>query len=191
MFIIMTKIWLLIFSFSVLTAPLTATSGELDAVSTNLFSSDGYRIDRYRSPTPKVIDGVQTIDSAKIRVMLEETPTPVIIDVLNSEYRASRFIESKPHHSIPSAYWLPNTGRGALDRQWHNYLVKNTLKLANNSRDYPIIVMCKSDCWLSWNAAKRLKNAGFTKLFWFKDGIDSWQSANLPVELVTPVPPEF
>lgn len=187
----MIKRWLLIFSLSMLAIPLTATSSEHTSELDNLFSSDGYRVDRYRSPTPKSITGIKTVDSTKIQVMLKQAPTPIIIDVLNSEYRASRFIESKPHYSIPGAYWLPNTGLGTLDPGWRNYLVKNTLKLTNNNRSYPVIVMCKSDCWLSWNAAKRLKNAGFTQLFWFKDGIDSWQSANLPVERITPVPFKF
>lgn len=187
----MSRAWLLalIFVFSI--APVSVTADEAKSASQELFSPEGYRLDRYRSPTPDTIDDVQTISTSELKAALNATPTPIIIDVINSEYRASRFIETKPHYSVPGAYWLPNTGRGSLDQPWHNYLVNNALKLTMNSHDYPVVVMCKSDCWLSWNATRRLKNAGFTHLFWYKNGIDSWQNAGLPVEAITPVPPEF
>ncbi|WP_205077604.1 rhodanese-like domain-containing protein [Marinobacter salexigens] len=159
--------------------------------STAHFSSDGYRTDRYRSPTPATVAGVQTVDTQKLQTLLDTAQPPIVIDVINSEYRASLFIETEPHVSVPGAYWLPNTGRGELDQQWHNYLVENALRLTENNKSYPIVVMCKSDCWLSWNAARRLHKAGFTQLYWYKDGIDSWQDSNLPVETITPVPPEF
>ncbi|MGO1503044.1 MAG: rhodanese-like domain-containing protein [Marinobacter sp.] len=187
----MSKAWLLTFIFVLSVAPAMVTANEAKSVSGELFSPEGYRIDRYRSPTPDAIEDVQTISTSELKAALRAFPAPIIIDVINSQYRASRFIETKPHHSVPGAYWLPNTGRGSLDQPWHDYLVKNVRKLTMSNHDYPVVVMCKSDCWLSWNAARRLKDAGFTHLFWYKNGIDSWQNADLPVEIITPVPPEF
>jgi hypothetical protein len=71
----MTKTWLLIFAFAILIAPLNATSNEHEETSIDLFSADDYRTDRYRSPTPKAIGGVQTVDTAKIRTMLKSKPS--------------------------------------------------------------------------------------------------------------------
>lgn len=159
--------------------------------STSLFSSDGYRIDRYRSPTPDTVPGAETVTTRELQELLQTSPRPVVIDVINSEYRASLFVETRPHTSVPGAFWLPNTGRGELSQLWQDYLVKNALKLTTNNQDHPVVVMCKSDCWLSWNATRRLHQAGFTNLYWYKDGIDSWENSDLPVQVITPVPPEF
>jgi len=187
----MSKAWLLAFIFLLSVAPIMVTAADASPSNDALFSQDGYRLDRYRSPTPDAIDGVQTISTAELKAALTASPAPVIIDVINSEYRASRFIETKPHNSVPGAYWLPNTGRGTLDQHWYDYLIQNAVRLTRNKQDYPVVVMCKSDCWLSWNAARRLQDAGFTNLYWYKNGIDSWQNAGLPVDVITPVPPEF
>lgn len=187
----MLRQWLLTLIFVLPVAPAAVNAQTTSSGSESLFSTAGYRIDRYRSPTPDTIEDVQTISTSDLETALGSSPAPVIIDVINSEYRASRFIETEPHYSVPGAHWLPNTGRGKLEQQWLDYLVSNTRELTHSQYDYPVIVMCKSDCWLSWNAVQRLKAAGFTHLFWYKNGIDSWQNAGLPVEVVTPVPPGF
>ncbi|MGO3693337.1 rhodanese-like domain-containing protein [Marinobacter sp.] len=187
----MSKAWLLSFIFVLSVAPVMVTANEAKPASQDLFSPEGYRIDRYRSPTPNAIDDVQTISTSELKAALDANPAPIVIDVINSEYRAARFIETKPHYSVPGAYWLPNTGRGNLDQPWLDYLVKNVRKLTMNNQDHPVVVMCKSDCWLSWNATRRLKEAGFANLFWYKNGIDSWKNADLPVEVTAPVPPEI
>lgn len=187
----MFRAWLLTLIFALPVTPITVVASDDTTASQGLFSPQGYRIDRYRSPTPDTINDVQTIDTSELKATLDRVPAPVIIDVINSEYRASRFIETQPHNSVPGAYWLPNTGRGNLDQKWHSYLVENTLELTGNDREKQVIVMCKSDCWLSWNATLRLQEAGFTNLYWYKEGIDSWQDAGLPVDVITPVPPRF
>lgn len=187
----MLKTWLLTLTFLLSVVPAIVNAQNTNPDSKSLFSADGYRLDRYRSPTPDTIEGIQTISTPDLKAALGASPTPVVIDVINSEYRASRFIETKPHYSVPGAYWLPNTGRGEMNQQWLDYLASNVRKLTHSKHNYPVIVMCKSDCWLSWNAARRLRAAGFTHLYWYKNGIDSWQNAGLPVEAVTPVPPGF
>lgn len=156
-----------------------------------LFSTDGYRIDRYRSPTPAKAEGAQTVTTDEMQALLRSQPTLVVIDVINLEYRADRFLLTEPHLTLPSAIWLPNTGRGNLEQPWRDYLINNALRLTHHNRSHPVVVLCKSDCWLSWNAVKRLSEAGFNKLYWYRDGVDSWANAGLPRQPATPVLPEF
>lgn len=156
-----------------------------------LFSAQGYRIDRYRSPTPASVAGATTVTTSDLKGLMDRHPDLVIIDVINLEYRHGRFLQDKPHLAVPGAHWLPNTGRGQLDPAWLSYLLDNVRELTHGDRNHPVAVLCKSDCWLSWNATRRLAAEGYNQLFWYKDGIDSWQNAGMPTEPAGPVMPRF
>lgn len=156
----------------------------------SLFTADGFRRDRYRSPTPASAPGARTVDTKTLQSLLEQYPDLVLIDVINVEYRHDRFLLDEPHHTIPQANWLPNTGKGSLNIAWQNYLMDNLAHLTVNDREQPVAVFCKSDCWLSWNAVKRITEAGYRNVYWYKDGIDSWMAAGLPTRATMPVDPK-
>ncbi|WP_404942704.1 rhodanese-like domain-containing protein, partial [Pseudomonas poae] len=50
------------------------------------------------------------------------------------------------------------------------------------------VFYCRSDCWLSWNAVKRAANLGYTSVYWYRDGLDAWEAAKLPVATAQPEP---
>lgn len=163
-----------------------------------LFSERGYRIDRYRSPTPEAAPGAVTVDTEEVRALLGATPPALAIDVINLTFRDGRFLQTEPHRSIPGALWLPNTGLGQLDDDWYysrhdwvGYLLDTVTSASGGDTSHPVVVLCRSDCWLSWNVVKRLAEAGFQRLYWYRNGIDSWEAAGLPLEVVTPRPPPF
>ena len=50
------------------------------------------------------------------------------------------------------------------------------------SKSTPIVVFCSNaDCWLSWNAALRLVQAGYREVHWYRGGVDAWKRAGLPM----------
>jgi len=51
-----------------------------------------------------------------------------------------------------------------------------------------VVFYCFADCWMGWNATKRAASWGFTRLYWYRDGIDGWEAAKLPVAEAEPVP---
>lgn len=53
-------------------------------------------------------------------------------------------------------------------------------KLLANARELPVVVVCRTGQG-SADAAKRLKKAGFTQVFWLDGGIAAWQQADLPL----------
>lgn len=163
-----------------------------------LFSEQGYRIDRYRSPTPETAPGAATVDTGEVVALLNATPPALPVDVINLTFHHGRFLPTEPHHSLPGALWLPNTGLGHLGDEWYysrhdwvGYLLDEVTVASGNDMSHPIVVVCRSDCWLSWNAVKRLAEAGFQRLYWYRDGIDSWEAAGHLLEIATPRPPPF
>ena len=39
-----------------------------------------------------------------------------------------------------------------------------------------MLFFCKTDCWMSWNAAKRAVARGHSQVGWFPGGVDDWQA---------------
>lgn len=154
---------------------------------TPLFSPDGYRIDLYRSPTPDVMQDATLIDTPVLQTLLEQKPPPLLIDVYRRQWLQGRFIEDQPHENLPGSHWLANTGDGELTPQWQAYFEGNLKKLTGGNLKQPLVFYCRADCWLSWNAARRAARLGYKSLYWYRDGLDAWQAANLPL---TPARPE-
>ncbi|MDP2740597.1 MAG: PQQ-dependent catabolism-associated CXXCW motif protein, partial [Pseudorhodobacter sp.] len=52
----------------------------------------------------------------------------------------------------------------------------------------PVVFFCLSDCWMSWNAATRALNYGYTRVFWYPLGTDGWAAQGYPTEALEPEP---
>jgi rhodanese-related sulfurtransferase len=53
-------------------------------------------------------------------------------------------------------------------------------KLLANAKSLPVVMVCRTGQG-SADAAKRLKKAGFTQVYWLDGGIAAWQQADLPL----------
>ncbi|MBA2238017.1 MAG: rhodanese-like domain-containing protein [Lysobacter sp.] len=53
-------------------------------------------------------------------------------------------------------------------------------KLLSNAKGLPVVVTCRNG-HASAAAARRLKKAGFEKVFWLDGGVQAWQQADLPL----------
>jgi PQQ-dependent catabolism-associated CXXCW motif protein len=49
----------------------------------------------------------------------------------------------------------------------------------------PLVFFCvNSQCWLSYNASLRAAALGYTNVYWYRGGIESWRAAGLPLARV-------
>jgi len=153
---------------------------------TPLFSADGYRTGLYRSPTPASAEVAQTVDTAQVQALLVQQPQALLIDVYKRPFLNGQFIASEAHANLPGSHWLANTGDGQLDAQWAAYFSRHLQRLSDGDRARPIVFYCRSDCWLSWNAVRRATALGYSRLYWYRDGLDAWEAAGLPVVAASP-----
>jgi PQQ-dependent catabolism-associated CXXCW motif protein len=51
-----------------------------------------------------------------------------------------------------------------------------------------VVLYCLADCWMSWNAAKRAQEIGYSNVAWYREGTDGWFAAGLPLEETAPEP---
>ncbi|UEM23362.1 PQQ-dependent catabolism-associated CXXCW motif protein [Skermanella mucosa] len=153
---------------------------------------DGYRLDRYRAPVPSHVPGAATV-SLEEAESLHKAGSVLFIDVMKVPRAASpgvsgKWLVAKPHVAIARSTWLPEVGEGRPDPVVEDYFRRNLDRLTAGDKAAGLLFYCVTDCWMSWNAAKRALSWGYTQVYWFRDGIDVWQQFELPTEIVDPVP---
>jgi PQQ-dependent catabolism-associated CXXCW motif protein len=150
---------------------------------------DGYRVESYRAPVPATLAGATVLDTAAART-LWETGEAVFVDVLPAAPRpadlpAGTIWQPPSRDTIPGAVWLPNVGFGKLAPETDRYFRDNLRRLARGDTARPVVFFCQSDCWMSWNAARRaITEYGFEDVLWYPPGTDGWEAAGLSLQRV-------
>lgn len=153
------------------------------------FNADGYRIAYYRAPVHQAPSGVGRIAPQAAAQLLPGTDA-LFIDVLPAEggHREAngRWRLAAPHDSIPGAHWFPEAGRGELASGIGDWFLRGIARLTHGRRDAMLILFCKADCWMGWNAAKRLHMAGYRNVWWLAEGTDGWGDLERPLSRAEP-----
>lgn len=156
----------------------------------DLFDGAGYRLGQYRAPVPAEAPGAVTVGLAEVQVLRDQGA--LLLDVMGVQRFEiapdGTWLTPERRDTIPRAHWLPVVGWGRLEPWQAGYLETSLLALTAGDRARAMVVFCKVDCWLSWNAAKRIAAAGYTGVHWFPGGADAWAEAGLPLERATPLP---
>lgn len=130
----------------------------------------------YEGETPPTVAGARTVGAGEVQALRSGARPAVLIDVASGDTR----------RSVPGAVWLP--GAGSCDRdapRMQARLEARMAELTGGDRSRPVVVFCPSrSCWLSWNAAQRLAQAGYTDIAWFRDGTEGWSRAGQRLETV-------
>ena len=163
-------------------------------VSLPLWAESSYRMERYRAPTPQHVPGAQTLDTAGLQKLLAAEQV-LLIDVMAVTYRPEtmyfdgEWLLNEAHYNIPGSIWLPNVGYGQLDQTLSGYFVENLKRLTHGDKDHPLVFYCILDCWMAWNASKRAaQELGYQQVYWYREGMDGWEEAELPIAENRPVP---
>lgn len=154
---------------------------------------EGYRMADYRAPTPATLAGATVVGTAEARA-LWESGAVLFVDVLPRPPKPKDLPEDviwrdKRRDNIPGSVWLPNVGYGALNSEVEAYFRDNLARLTGGNRSAPILIYCLADCWMSWNAAKRALEYGYSRVYWYPEGTDGWAAAGGALEESTPLPP--
>ena len=162
------------------------------AASAEVPEPDGYRLENYRSPTPATLRGAKVIGTDEAETIWRGHSAS-FVDVLPRPPRprdlpAGTLWRDKPRANIPGSIWLPDTGYGELAPSMAEYFSKGLEKATNGDRGKMLVLYCLADCWMSWNAAKRALELGYSNVVWYPEGTDGWFDALLPLQDSTPEP---
>jgi PQQ-dependent catabolism-associated CXXCW motif protein len=154
---------------------------------------EGYRLDAYRAPVPRTLEGAVVLDTTGLIALLAREPV-VLIDVMPAPRRppgrgAGRPWLPPPRFHLPGSVWLPNVGLGELPASTAAWLARRLEELTGGTKTKPLVFYCERDCWMSWNAAKRAhRELGYRRVHWYPDGIQGWEEAGLALVPATAEP---
>ena len=116
--------------------------------------------------TPLTIPGARTISTGELYSALRGNRRFLLVDVLDS-----------PHAGLPGARRYPGVGMPIPSEDLGGLLDKDT----GGDKSYPVVFYCQGpQCWESYNAALRARDAGYTNVYWYRGGLEAWAMANLP-----------
>jgi PQQ-dependent catabolism-associated CXXCW motif protein len=152
--------------------------------------AEGYRMADYRAPTPPGLDGAVTVDTGQARALLDQGAV-IPIDVLPAQRSPNTgvWLLPKPRPELPGSLWLANVGYGDLPPAMEDWFRARLQAITSARPSAGLLFYCLSDCWMSWNAAKRAVAWGYGRVYWYPDGTDGWARAGLPLETGTPQGP--
>jgi PQQ-dependent catabolism-associated CXXCW motif protein len=144
-----------------------------------------YRTDNYRAPVPATLAGVRVLTTSEAEAIWR-AGTAVFVDVLPRAPKPASLPpgtvwRDKPRFNIPGSIWLPDTGYGKLAETTEDYLRRGIEQASRGNKSALLVIYCQENCWMSWNAAKRLLSYGYSNVAWYPDGTEGWERAALPV----------
>ena len=151
------------------------------------------------SGSPLVVTGAQRAQSGSFprisqadAYKLYQQGKAVFVDVLprppKPDLPEGTVWQEPPHFDIPGSVWLPDVGYGALSPVMERWYRESLSKLTGGDKTRPLVIYCRAECWMSWNAARRAVEWGYANVVWFPGGTDEWEAAKLPLEERRPEP---
>lgn len=153
---------------------------------------EGYRLEKYHAPTPATLKGATVIDTARAFEIWSKKEA-IFVDALARPTRPvdlpkEATWQAPPRRDIPGSIWLVDTGFGDLTLSTLRYFETGLSRATASDKTKPIVFYCRTNCWASWNAAKRALSLGYKNVFWYPWGADGWEKAGHPLEERQPAP---
>ena len=123
------------------------------------------------SPTPTSIPGGKVVSTQELAMSLTQNPQAMaIFDILGGS------------ETLPMAtFATPAASPGAFNDQVQQGFGQYLQKVTAGNKSKPVVMYCLNPhCWMSYNAALRAINMGYTNVLWYRGGIDAWKAAGLP-----------
>ncbi|MDQ6435381.1 PQQ-dependent catabolism-associated CXXCW motif protein [Mesorhizobium sp. LHD-90] len=175
-------------AFSILMAALLCSA--LPASAGAVEEPAGYRMENYRAPVPETLKGARVVTTQEAEALWRQK-TAIFIDVMPDAPKPANLPKGtiwkdKERRDIPGSIWLANVGYGEINAETAAYFKAGIEAQIGSDKKRPILFYCMTDCWMSWNAAKRAVEWGFGGVLWYPPGSDGWEKTGLPLEKSRP-----
>jgi rhodanese-related sulfurtransferase/ABC-type phosphate/phosphonate transport system substrate-binding protein len=138
-----------------------------------LSSTDDYKaIGSMLNVTPNSIAGAVTIDTVKAKDLNEHGT--LFIDVRsNALYQQSH---------VRNAISVEYKEKSIKEINFNSSEDQFDMSRLPLKKDTPIVMYCDGTaCWKSYKSVKMVIKAGYTSVYWFREGMPAWEAAKLPM----------
>ena len=141
-------------------------------------------------PVPETLAGARVLTTAEAEAIWR-AKSGVFIDVLPrapkpKDLPAGTVWRDKPRRTFPAASGCLTPATGPWRPATEDYLRQGLARASGGNKQAAAGDLLPSDCWMSWNAAKRTLAYGYTNVAWYPEGTDGWEHANLPLAEAQP-----
>lgn len=155
------------------------------------FDAQGFRTIRYRAPVDRAPAPARRIALAEA-LRLADRGEALFLDVLPAEGgvrdpATGHWRLASAHETIPGAQWHPEAGRAPVDPVLWRGLARAVAAARTARPRTTVVLLCRADCWMGWNAARRLARDGVPRVLWLAEGIDGWHGAGRALSPAQPV----
>jgi len=127
----------------------------------------------FAGDTPETLKGVKVVDSKEAKALQEKGG--VIVDTRV----ATEYVEEHITGCVSIPYKEGSKKEVNFDVKLDQW---DVAKLPADKKT-AIITYCNgAPCWKSYKAAIWAQKAGYTNVYWLRDGIPAWKKAGFPVE---------
>ena len=123
-------------------------------------------------PTPNAIPGGRLVTTAELVALLQNPQSGALVfDVLGGP------------QVLPNAVpVVPAAQGGSFQDETQRNFGQYLQQVTQGRSDRPRVFYCQGlQCWMSYNAALRAINLGYTNVLWYRGGVEAWQQAGLPL----------
>ena len=75
-----------------------------------------------------------------------------------------------------------------LAREFQGLGLAGLERLTGGDKALSLVIFCRADCWMSWNAARRAAALGYENVLWFPLGVEGWEEAGGTLVPILPEP---
>ena len=150
----------------------------------------GYWTGPNQGDTPDSVAGATVIHTAQLAKLIKKEK-PVLIDVSPApppppDLPAGTVWMAPVHRDIPGSVWLQEAGKGEISGETEDFYRAALQALTHGSLKRAVVLYCHPRCWLSWNATKRAVSFGYSRVYWYPDGVEGWEEAGKAVSATEP-----
>ena len=144
-----------------------------------------FRMEKYSAPVPATLKGARVLSTPEAKELWRAGKS-IFIDVLprppKPDLPEGTVWREPPHSDIPGSVWLADSGYGGLTPEMEAWYRDSLAELTAGDTSRLLVIYCRRDCWMSWNAAKRAVAWGYTGVAWYPGGVEDWEAGGLPLE---------
>jgi PQQ-dependent catabolism-associated CXXCW motif protein len=147
----------------------------------------GYWTGPNQGDTPDSVAGATVIHTAELAKLIKREK-PVLIDVSPApppppDLPPGTVWMAPVHRDIPGSVWLQDAGKGEISSEAEDFYRATLQTLTHGNPKHGVVLYCHPRCWLSWNAAKRAVSFGYSRVYWYPDGVEGWEDAGKAVSV--------